>query len=166
MALDKIRELKAVISELDSALHSVFEETPPAEEAAKILAELNFLKRDLSMVYDACAHALGTLMGGLESIALEDGTVIEKKSAYDRKGWKHSELASAVAGKLTQMAIDMDSGEILKTPEQIAQEMLVYCAPSYWRIKELGKLGINADNYSTVGDLRTSVIVRKPKESF
>jgi hypothetical protein len=39
--------------------------------------------------------------------------------------------------------------------------MLNYCAPSYWKIKELQKLGINADNYCEVGQLKTSIIVRK-----
>lgn len=166
MALDKIQQLRESILELDAAISAVISENPSPEEAATILAEINFLKRDLSTVYDTLAHSFGEIMGSMESILLEDGTVIEKKSAYDRKGWKHSELASAVADKLTQMSVDMDSGEILKTPQQIAEEMLMYCAPSYWRIKELGKIGINADNYSNVGELRTSIIVRKPKTSF
>jgi hypothetical protein len=43
--------------------------------------------------------------------------------------------------------------------------MLAYCAPSYWRIKELNKIGLNADNFSETGELKTSIIVRKPKNT-
>lgn len=163
MSLDKLQELKSTINELDKALSDVLSGPVSVDEAAVILAELNFLKRDLSTVYDTFSHAFGEIMGSTESVVLEDGTTIEKKSSYDRKGWRHGELGSAVANRLVQMSVDMDSGEILKTPQQIAEEMLTYCAPSYWRIKELGKLGINADNFSNVGELKTSIIVRKGK---
>ena len=40
-------------------------------------------------------------------------------------------------------------------------KLLDYLQPSYWRIKELSKLGINADQYCEVGELKTSIIVRK-----
>jgi hypothetical protein len=33
--------------------------------------------------------------------------------------------------------------------------------PSYWRIKELSAIGINADNYCEVDEPKTSIIVRK-----
>lgn len=164
MSLDKVQELKSAINELDAALSAVLGDSPAPEEAARILAELNFLKRDLSIVYDTFSHAFAEIMGSMESVVLEDGTTIEKRSSYDRKGWKHGELGSAVATRLVQMSVDMDSGEILKSPQEIAEEMLTYCAPSYWRIKELSKLGINADNFSNVGELKTSIIVRKGKQ--
>jgi hypothetical protein len=109
------------------------------------------------------AGALSEIMGPVESLHLSDGTTIEKKSSYDRKGWKHADLGSAVAERLVKMSIDMDTGEVTKSPKEIAQEMLSYCAPSYWRIKELNKIGLNADNFSEVGELKTSIIVRKPK---
>jgi hypothetical protein len=57
----------------------------------------------------------------------------------------------------------MDTGEVTKSTRQIALEILDYCAPSYWRIKELGKIGVNPDNYCEVGELKTSLIVRKSK---
>jgi hypothetical protein len=41
--------------------------------------------------------------------------------------------------------------------------MLDFVQPSYWRVKELAKFGINADNYCEVGDYKTNIIVRKAK---
>ena len=163
MSLDKIQELRQVIMDLDNQLSSFLSEQPSPEDAGAVLAELNFIKRDIATVYDVFSHALVEIMGSIEELHLSDGTTIEKKSAYDRKGWKHADLGSAVAERLVKMSVDMDTGEVTKSPQEIAEEMLKYCAPSYWRIKELNKIGLNADNFSEVGDLKTSIIVRKPK---
>lgn len=163
MSLDKIQELRSAINAIDVAISDFLSEQPSPEDAGTLLAELNFLKREMSVVYDSFSHALSELMGPIEALTLADGTVIEKKSSYDRKGWKHTDLGAAVAERIVKMSIDMDTGEITKSPKEIAQEMLVYCAPSYWRIKELNKIGLNADSFSDVGELKTSIIVRKAK---
>lgn len=161
---ETVAQIRALITTLDEQIMKLVDSSPDTTQAAELLAEMNFLKRDMSVVYDTFSHAMAGIMGKTESLMLSDGTEIEKKSSYDRKGWDHKGLASAVADKLTQMSIDMDTGEVVKTPKEIALEMITYCAPSYWRIKELTKIGINADNYSEVGDLRTSIIVRKAKD--
>ena len=163
MSLEKIQELRSAILELDGHVSSFLAGNPTAEEAGEVLAELNFLKRDLSVVYEQFANLFGEIMGASDTLTLLDGTTIEKKSSYDRKGWKHLDLGSAVADRIVKMSVDMDTGEVTKSSKQIAEEMLTYCAPSYWRIKELNKIGINADSFSEVGELKTSIIVRKPK---
>jgi hypothetical protein len=106
---------------------------------------------------------MARIIGDEQEINLASGIKIEKNSSYERKGWKHKDLGSAVADKLMKMSVDMDTGEIMKSPQEIALDMLTYCAPSYWRVKELNKIGINPDNYCEVGDLKTSIIVRKAK---
>lgn len=163
MVLDKVREIQAAIVALDAELQEFAKNNPDATEACIVLSEINFLKRDLSFAYDSYANSVISIMGDRENMLLNNGAEIEKKSSYDRKGWKHKELGSVVAQRITEMSVDMDTGEILKTPQEIALEILDYCAPSYWRIKELNKIGVNADNYCEVGDLRTSIIVRKSK---
>jgi hypothetical protein len=42
-------------------------------------------------------------------------------------------------------------------------KMLDYCAPSYWRVKELAKIGINADKFCDVSESKESIIVRRAK---
>ena len=69
---------------------------------------------------------------------------------------------SAVAQKLHRMSIDMDTGEVKVDPEQLAKDMINYVQPSYWKVTQLEKLGINVDNYCESGDSRMSVIVRQP----
>lgn len=164
MLKSKIENIATLLSELDSEIFEYINSAPDAIESCERLVELNLLKRDLSFVYDTFSHAMIGIMGGTENITLPSGAEIEKKSAYDRKGWDHKSLGNAVADKLIQMSIDMDTGEVLKTPHELAVDLLTYCAPSYWRVKELNKIGINPDNYCEVGDLKTSIIVRKAKD--
>lgn len=162
--IDKINAIKQMIAELDLEISEYIKSSPDVTQACEYLAEMNFLKRDFSFVYDTFSYAMIGVLGDSESVVLSSGVEIEKKSAYDRKGWDHKSLGNAVADKLIQMSVDMDTGEVLKTPHEIAVDLLTYCAPSYWRIKELNKIGINPDNYCEVGDLKTSIIVRKAKD--
>jgi len=163
LALDKIAELAALILDLDKEITSFISSEPDEIEMCATLVELNLLKRDLGFVYDSFASSVGEALGSSELVTLPDGSSVEKKSSYDRKGWRHADIGRDVAERLAKMAIDMDTGEVMKSPEEIASDMLTYCAPSYWRIKELSKIGINPDNYCDVGELKTSIIVRKPK---
>ena len=163
LSINKINELKKMILELDDEINEFVSSSPDGIEMCEVLVALNMLKRDLGDVYDMYAKSVGEAIGSAEVITLPDGSSVEKKSSYDRKGWKHADLGRAVAERLAKMAIDMDTGEVMKSPEEIAGDMLTYCAPSYWRIKELGKIGINPDNYCEVGELKTSIIVRKGK---
>lgn len=164
MSLEKLEEMGNALIALDEEIKNFLDSSPSPEAACSVLVRLNLLKRDMSVIYDSASNAVADIMGNEQEIALQNGATVEKKSAYDRKGWDHKGLASAVASKVVQLAIDMDTGEISKSPQEIAEDMLTYCAPSYWRVKELGKIGINADSYSEVGELRTSIIVRKPKD--
>jgi hypothetical protein len=161
MSIEAISALRKSIVELEETLMSSLSEETTVEEAGAILLEVNLAKRDLGFVYDTFSNAFASMLKDADLVQLPNGAQIEKKCSYDRKGWQHKELGSAVADKLVQMSVDMDTGEITKTPYQIATEILNYCAPSYWKIKELQKLGINADNYCEVGQLKTSIIVRK-----
>ena len=160
---EKLDLIKKLVAELDSELMEYTDSGPDMVEACELLAELNFLKRDLAMVYDSYSFAMGRIIGNEQEVNLSSGVKIEKTSSYERKGWKHKDLGSAVADKLIKMSVDMDTGEVTKSPYDIALDMLTYCAPSYWRVKELNKIGIYPDNYCEVGDLKTSIIVRKAK---
>jgi len=54
----------------------------------------------------------------------------------------------------------METGEVLKTPKEMVEQMIEFCGISYWRVKELSKIGINADNYCEVGEPKTNIIIR------
>jgi hypothetical protein len=49
------------------------------------------------------------------------------------------------------------------TPQDMMVKMFEFAAVSYWRVKELSKIGISADNFCEVGEAKTNIIVRKAK---
>jgi hypothetical protein len=161
MTIERIVEFRRTILELDREIQSYIESSPDMVEACQALLELNLAKREVGMVYDGLSNAVSNIMGEEKDVPLDGGAIIEKKSAYDRKAWQHKDLANAVVDKLVKMSIDMDTGEVVKSPTDIALQVLDYCAPSYWRVKELSNIGINADMYCETGQLKTSIIVRK-----
>ena len=88
---------------------------------------------------------------------------IEVRNAADRKQWEHDKLINEVARRLIQSSIDMDTGEVTMSTEAIVARVLDFVQPSYWRVKELAKIGISADQFCEVGESKTNIIVRKAK---
>lgn len=161
MTPERIDEVRLYLLNLSRELESYVATNPKAEDACAVLFDLNMAKRDMSMIYDDFAASVGNMIENNKEVKIEGKGLIEKKSSYERRAWQHRDLASAVASKLSRMSIDMDTGEVLKTPEEVAIQILDYVQPSYWRVKELSNIGINADNYCETGNLKTSIIVRK-----
>lgn len=133
-------------------------------EAIEELRAINGIKatiRDLYADYEQIvAHSMEEVTYGIE---LPDGYVAERMEASPRKKWQHKELGAEVARRIVDQAIDMETGEITLSRTEIAERMLQFAAPSYWRIKELKKLAIEADKYCDFGDPKISVVVRQPK---
>ena len=161
MTPERIDEVRLYLLNFSRELRAFIESKPDQQDACSILFELNMVKRDVSVIYDDFSMAVGEMIDNNAEVKIAGKGLIEKKSSYERRAWQHKDLASAVASKLSRMAIDMDTGEVIKTPEEVAIQILDYVQPSYWRVKELSNIGINADNYCETGNLKTSIIVRK-----
>jgi hypothetical protein len=165
MSIDEtIANLTKVIMDTEDALNEFIESGAEIDEVAKSLIDLHQLKNGFGDVYSMYA---AKVMAVLQAANVEDidvaGAKIEVRSAADRKKWNHEELAHAVSRRLIDLSVDMDTGEMVLSPEDIANKMLDFVQPSYWRVKELAKVGINADNFCEVGDYKTNIIIRKAK---
>lgn len=159
--------LAHLVKELMSAedkLTEFLESNPPLEDVGDSLVKLHEIKAQVSDMYNFYS---GKVMSIFQNAKVEDmsvsGATIEVRGASDRKKWNHETLANEVSRKIMQSSIDLDTGEVLLSPQEIAVKMLDFVQPSYWRVKELAKFGINADNYCEVGDYKTNIIVRKAK---
>jgi hypothetical protein len=161
LTIEKIVEIRYLMVQLEAEVLEAMNNGATLEEAGNMLLQMNLAKRDMSLVYDSVANRFGEMMDKESAVPLPGNAIIEKKSSYERKAWQHKDLAKAVVDRLGQMSVDMDTGEVVKSPEDIAMELMTYCAPSYWRIKELNNIGINPDMYCETGVLKTSIIVRK-----
>jgi hypothetical protein len=149
------------ILELDTAIAEFMQDDPSPEEAAFALLTLNVAKAEVGAAYDYMAGLVGKVMGDLPEIPLPGGGSVEKKYASSRTGWQHKELAATVAQRIRDLSVDMDTGEVLLSQEEMIAQLLDYVQPSYWRVKELQRINVNVDHYCTTGDTKTSIIVRK-----
>jgi hypothetical protein len=61
------------------------------------------------------------------------------------------------------MSVDMDTGEVVMSAQDMVVKLLDYAAVSYWRVGKLGEIGVNPDSYCEQGDYKTSIIIREAK---
>lgn len=151
------------VLDLDEAISAFSKSDPDLEQACEALVAVNRLKGELGIVYQQLEAIVSQVMDQVPEIQLSDGSKVEKRSASDRKAWKHADLATEVARRLSDMSVDLDTGEIVMSPEEMVVKVLDFVQPSYWRVKELNKIGITADRFCEVGEPKESIIVRKAK---
>ena len=150
------------LMELERAF-SKLGESKDVETVCSALVEAHLLKASMSVAYDSICHIVNGVMGNLPEFITTDGSKVEKRAGNDRKKWRHEELAQNIASRLNDMSVDMSTGEITMSPQEMVVKLLDYCAPSYWRVKELAKIGISADKFCEVEEKEASIIVRKGK---
>lgn len=160
---DWVAVFRKAIMQFDADISAFLSSNPDATEACSALVAAHTAKAELAVAYDSLSGAVSHIMDQQGEVLLDDGSKVEKKWGSDRKGWQHKELAGVVANRIIQSSIDIDTGEIIYTQEEIIGKLLDFLQPSYWRVKELQKLGINADMYCEVGDIKSSIIIRKAK---
>ena len=144
-------------SDLNDFLANNFE----PETLCEVLSQVHLAKTNLTALYEKLTARTADALGDTEELVLSDGTKIEKKWSSTRRGWQHRDLANAVARRLVEKSIDMETGEVTLTPKEIAEGMIDYVQPSYWKVKKVSELGLDVDNYCEVGETKTSIIVRR-----
>lgn len=160
---DFVAELFSALNNLETSLIEFLANNSEPETLCEVLAKLNEAKYEFGLMYDMVAAKTADAMGDQGELVLDDGVKIEKKWSSTRRGWQHKDLAGIVAHRLAEQAIDMETGEVIYSPEELARMMLDYVQPSYWKAKPVRELGIEVDNYCEVGETKTSLIVRKNK---
>jgi hypothetical protein len=127
----------------------------------EVLVEMSNIKTSLALIYDDLANAVKTRMSHGEIIATGSGATIECKMSKDRKGWQHQDLANIVADRIRTTSVDIGTGEVLLSQHEMITKLLDYIQPSYWRVGKLQEIGIDADDYCTVGDSKQNIVIRK-----
>lgn len=159
---EAVKNLNRSLIELEIIFKEISEQKD-LETICSAIVDANSLKQNMSLTYDSLCHMVRGAMDGVFEYVLPNGDKVEKRAGSDRKKWKHEEIAQNIASRLSDMSVDMSTGEITMTPQEMVVKLLDYCAPSYWRVKELAKIGISADKFCDVEEKEDSIIVRKVK---
>lgn len=137
-----------------------FNESDDPDDLAELLIVLSEAKSEISEMLEMTKMRLADLMGN-EDLYNFEGVTFEKKYSTPRKTWDHKALTDVVSSRIIDMSVDMDTGEVIKTPQEMLAELVKYTGISYWKVKELEKIGINANNYCETGDSKANIIIRK-----
>lgn len=161
---DVISEMNRSIMSFDTALSEFIASCGSPEDAASVLIEAHAIKGAIADVYATFSVKVIDFLrtAQVDELVIKDAQV-EVRSGADRKQWQHDKLIGEVARRLIQSSVDMDTGEVTMTTEEIVAKVLDFVQPSYWRVKELSKIGISADNYCELGETKTNIIIRKAK---
>lgn len=159
-----LNNLMSVIMDADTQLSEFIANSPSPEDAADALVQMHSIKSGIGDVYSMFSQKVIEVLQSaqVDELQVKDAQV-EVRSAADRKQWEHDRLIGEVARRLIQSSVDMDTGEVTVSTEEIVARVLDFVQPSYWRVKELAKIGISADQYCEVGESKTNIIVRKAK---
>lgn len=133
------------------------EDPTEAGEAAYTLYRLKALARDAYDEYEAVVAK-----SFIVPVTLDNGAVLEYREGASRKKWNHKDLSELLAKRIVETSFDFDTGEVTRSFEEIAQEILKYAGVGYWRVRQLEKIGINADKYCEKGDPKESISITNP----
>lgn len=162
--LTATRDTPAWKKAIDAALLEAYESVNAAgddpEALGELLVVLGAAKNDVTEEYKRVCSLTAAAMGDLPEVTTPSGVVIEKRHATPRKTWRHAELGAEVARRVVASSVDMDTGEVLRSNEEMCVAMLEYAAPSYWRVKALTGIGIQADDYCETGEPEATVSIR------
>lgn len=157
----KPEHIAPLLNELDEFLSSDEVVNLPLNDALAELVALSELKKDLALIYDSYAAKMAHRMQSENSqiVNLDSGQEIKCMTSAPRKKWDNQTLLSEVYDRLQQSSVDMDTGEVGLSSKEIVVKLLDYLSPSYWRVKALNEIGINADMYCETGEPKTSVAI-------
>lgn len=159
-------EFRQLLMQLDTFLN--YNEELMEEDIGVLIEHLvtvNNIKKDIASIYESFSQKIIEKMDKENISEFESSTAsIQKKTAYGRKSWDHKSLMEATYDRISESSVDMDTGEVALSSREVALKMLEYFNPSYWRVKELSKIGINADQYCEVGEEKTNIAIYSKKE--
>lgn len=161
--VDFLDNFQQEILRADEMMNAARQQDWSVEEASAALVRLSNFKTQVAMLMDDQEKFLIEKMRETESVVLQSGETIEKKWSKNRTGWQHKDLAQVVAGRIENLAVDMDTGERVLTTSEMITKLLDFVQPSYWRVTALTDIGVNADDYCQAGESKASISIRKAK---
>ena len=126
------------------------------EELGAIFTGLEEARAELKLACDLVQAQLLLSVTDDQEVSV-GGKTLRVSYATPRKAWKHAELREVVMDRLTQLAIDPDTGEVNLTPRQAVGRILEFAHVDYWRAKQLKELDINPDRYCEQGEDKRTI---------
>lgn len=158
-----LQEHKRHVMDLYDHVKEVNSENVDLAQMCEILVAISIVRSDMGIIFEEMSKKTQAAMAEQEIVDLDNGYTVERRWSKPRKAWQHDELAEVVASRISRSAIDLDTGEVTMSTEEMMKEMLKYVQPSYWRVGALSSLGILADEYCETGEPVEKINIRNNK---
>lgn len=135
----------------------------PSEDldlCAQAVLAVDDLRGDLEALRSSADKHLIDSMGDEPEISIK-GASMEIRRSDSRKAWAHKEIAFQVAERLVQSSVDFETGEMMKSTEELVRGILDYAGVSYWKVGALSTIGISADDYCEVTEGKMKVRITR-----
>jgi hypothetical protein len=134
-----------------------------AEDLMQLASDLHLVKAYTTELFNELQTIVTDHIGNTANPVSVDGATIEIKSGSPRKTWDHQGLINDVSKRIVDSSIDLDTGEVTKTPVQMIREALDFAGISYWKVTKLKELHLDADEYCEVGESKKSLVIRRDR---
>jgi hypothetical protein len=130
------------------------------DQRAQAVLAVDTLRGDIEALRSSADSNLLAAMGDEPELSTK-GASIEIRRGDSRKAWAHKEIAFEVAERLVQSSVDFETGEMLKSTEELVRNILDYAGVSYWKVGALSTIGISADDYCEVTEGKMKVRITR-----
>lgn len=159
-AFESLTALSEQLKEVERFLFS-FPDEVERDEMLQYASDLHSIKRTVGDLFDECQRIVTDRVGFLASPVSVNGATVEVKNGAARKSWDHQSLMQDVSRRLVDKNIDLETGEVSKSPRDLIQEVMEYMGVSYWKVSKLKELHIDADEYCEVSEGKKSLVIRR-----
>lgn len=145
---------KSMLAEVDSL---------DQHDLLQLAVDVHAVKGFVGELFNEVQALVSERVGFLGEPVQVDGASVEIKAGEARKTWDHGGLAAEVSRRLVDSNVDLETGEVLLSPRELVERAFRFAGVSYWRVGELKKLNIDADDFCEVGERKVNVVVRRDR---
>jgi len=138
-------------------------ELASTEELLQLASDLHLVKSYVTELFNELQLVVTEHIGHMAVPVAVDGATVEIKAGSPRKSWDHASLIDDVSKRIVDSSVDLNTGEVIKTPTEMIKEALQFAGISYWKVTKLKELHLDADEYCEVGEAKKQLVIRRSK---
>jgi|TARA_R110000803_G_scaffold37598_13_gene81123 hypothetical protein len=160
-----LQEVQSLLLTLEGSIINFSDDIESADttDLLQFASDLHSVKSFVSQLFNEVQANVTEHVGNLVIPVDVDGATVEIKSGAPRKTWDHKSLINDISKRLVDSSVDLNTGEVLKTPTAMIREALEFAGISYWKVTKLKELHLDADDYCEVGEAKKSLVIRRNK---
>ncbi len=164
-AASTLHEAQALITALEGHVMQLGDDFDSTDkgELLQFASDMHLMKSHVTEIFNELQSMITDYLDNLPLPVAVDGATVEIKAGSPRKTWDHKTLIDDVSKRIVDSSVDLNTGEVVKTPTDMIREALQYAGISYWKVTKLKELHLDADDYCEVGEAKKSLVIRRDK---